>query len=81
LNVVHKEVPRDAKDDTDLWSGRIAGAPLDAEWRWVLDQVGFVDVRRACEVDVFSGSAHESDAREFDTRGVTFAGTKPMTSR
>jgi hypothetical protein len=43
----------------------------------VLDQAGFVDVRRGCEVDVFSGSAHESDAREFDTRGITFRGTKP----
>jgi hypothetical protein len=28
-------------------------------------------------VDVFSGSKHESDAKEFDTRGVTFAGVKP----
>jgi hypothetical protein len=26
---------------------------------------------------VFSGSAHESDAKEFDTRGVTFGGRKP----
>jgi hypothetical protein len=32
-------------------------------------------------VDVFSGSAHESDAKEFDTRGVTFGGIKPTTSR
>jgi hypothetical protein len=43
----------------------------------VLNQVGFVDVRRGCEVDVFSGSAHESDAKEFETRGVTFGGRKP----
>jgi hypothetical protein len=28
-------------------------------------------------VDVFSGSQHESDAKEFETRGVTFAGVKP----
>ena len=46
----------------------------------MLDQVGFVDVRRGCEADVFSGSAHESDAKEFDTRGVTFRGTKPAIS-
>jgi len=47
----------------------------------VLDQAGFVDVRWGRQVDVFSGSQHESDAREFDTRGVTFGGTKPAVSR
>jgi hypothetical protein len=30
------------------------------------------------EVDVFSGSAHESDAREFETRGVTVFARKPV---
>jgi len=39
--------------------------------------VGFVNVRWGSEVDVFSGSKHESDAKEFDTRGVTFTGEKP----
>jgi hypothetical protein len=34
-------------------------------------------VRWGREVDVFSGSKHESNAKEFDTRGVTFAGVKP----
>jgi len=29
------------------------------------------------EIDVFSGSKHESDAREFETSGVTFKGGKP----
>ena len=29
------------------------------------------------QVDVFSGSKHESDARDFDTHGVTFSGVKP----
>jgi hypothetical protein len=43
----------------------------------VLSRVGFTDVRWGRQVDVFSGSKHESDAREFDTRGVTFAGIKP----
>jgi len=28
-------------------------------------------------VDVFSGSAHESDAKDFDTRGVVFSAEKP----
>jgi len=28
-------------------------------------------------VDVFSGSPHESDAHEFETRGVTFRARKP----
>jgi hypothetical protein len=42
----------------------------------VLEHVGFRDLRWGREVDVFSGSAHESDAKEFDTRGVTFAARK-----
>lgn len=43
----------------------------------MLAQVGFVDVRWGQQVDVFSGSAHESDAKQFETRGVTFAARKP----
>ena len=43
----------------------------------MLDHVGFRDVRWGQEVDVFSGSEHESDAKEFETRGVTFAAQKP----
>jgi len=42
----------------------------------VLDEVGFVQVRWGRQIDVFSGSQHESDAKDFDTRGVTFAGVK-----
>jgi hypothetical protein len=42
-----------------------------------LANVGFEDVRWGREVDVFSGSKHESDAKEFDTRGITFAAFKP----
>jgi len=30
------------------------------------------------EVDVFSGSKQESDAAEFDTRGVTVFARKPL---
>jgi uncharacterized damage-inducible protein DinB len=37
----------------------------------VLALTGFVEVVLSNEVDVFSGSKHESDAKEFDTRGVT----------
>ncbi len=43
----------------------------------MLDHVDFTDVRWGQQVDVFSGSRHESDAKEFDTRGVTFAALKP----
>jgi hypothetical protein len=39
--------------------------------------MGFVDLRWGREVDVFSGSRHESDAREFETRGVTLMARKP----
>lgn len=42
----------------------------------MLEHVGFTDVRWGPQVDVFSGSEHESDAKEFDTRGVTFTGVK-----
>ena len=73
---VRLEVPQDAKDDINLWSSCIAGALLDDEWRWLLDDLGFSDVRWGMEVDVFSGSLHESDAAEFETRGVTFSAVK-----
>ncbi len=43
----------------------------------MLDYAGFAGVRWGNQTDVFSGSAHESDARDFDTRGVTLAGFKP----
>lgn len=42
----------------------------------MLKHSGFTDVRWGSEIDVFSGSMHESDAKEFDTRGVTLAGVK-----
>jgi hypothetical protein len=40
-------------------------------------EAGFASVRVGCTVDVFSGSAHESDAKEFDTRGIVFSAMKP----
>jgi hypothetical protein len=44
----------------------------------LLEEVGFIDVEMSTEVDVFSGSKHESDAKDFDTRGVTvYARTPP----
>jgi hypothetical protein len=51
----------------------VAGGLHEAEWREVLAFTGFTDIRWGDEVDVFSGSRHESDAAEFETRGVTFA--------
>jgi len=42
----------------------------------VLAHSGFVDIRWGRQVDVFSGSKHESDAAEFDTRGITFSAIK-----
>ena len=75
--VVHIDVPQEAKDDVELWSNCIAGALTQDEWKWVLNQVGFTDVRWGAQTDVYSGSKHESDAKEFDTRGVSFAGVKP----
>jgi SAM-dependent methyltransferase len=77
---VMKEVPQSAKDDINLWSSCIAGALLYDEWRWLLNELGFRDVTWGMEVDVFSGSVHESDAAEFDTRGITFSGVKPLGS-
>jgi hypothetical protein len=46
----------------------------------VLQHSGFVDIRWGAQVDVFSGSKHESDAAEFETRGVTFAAHKSIIS-
>ena len=42
----------------------------------MLDEAGFAKVRWGRQIDVFSGSKHESDAKDFDTHGVTFAGVK-----
>jgi ubiquinone/menaquinone biosynthesis C-methylase UbiE len=75
--IVYIDVPQEAKDDVELWSNCIAGALTKGEWQWVLDHIGFQDVRWGAETDVYSGSKHESDAREFETRGVTFTGRKP----
>jgi SAM-dependent methyltransferase len=75
--IVHIDVPQDAKDDVELWSNCIAGALTRDEWQWVIDSAGFVDTRWGAETDVYSGSKHESDAKEFETRGVTFAARKP----
>ena len=43
----------------------------------LLEETGFIDVAMSNEVDVFSGSKHESDAKDFDTRGVTVFARKP----
>ena len=43
----------------------------------MVTQTGFAEVQWGRQVDVFSGSKHESDAKEFETYGVTFAATKP----
>jgi hypothetical protein len=43
----------------------------------VVRAAGFKDLRVGCMVDVFSGSAHESDAKDFDTRGIVFSAVKP----
>lgn len=69
--LVHLAVPQEAKDDVDLWSNCIAGSLLDTEWRQLLQMAGFTDIAMSNEVDVYSGSKHESDAKAFDTRGVT----------
>lgn len=39
-------------------------------------RAGFKRLRVGCLVDVFGGSAHESDAREFETRGIVFSANK-----
>jgi hypothetical protein len=37
----------------------------------VLERSGFADVVWGRQIDVFSGSKHESSAAEFETMGVT----------
>ena len=49
---------------------------VQSEWQWILDHLGFEDVRWGRQTDVYSGSKHESDAKEFETRGVTIGGTR-----
>lgn len=44
----------------------------------VVRMAGFEDIRVGCMVDVFSGSPHESDAAEFETRGMVFRAHKPL---
>jgi hypothetical protein len=44
----------------------------------LLEQTGFTEIVMSNEVDVFSGSKHESDAKDFDTRGVTVSARKPV---
>ena len=43
----------------------------------VIRKAGFVDLVTGDMVDVFSGSPHESDAKDFDARGITFKAIKP----
>ncbi len=43
----------------------------------VVKEAGFIHARVGCLVDVFSGSAHESAAKNFDTRGIVFSAAKP----
>jgi hypothetical protein len=45
----------------------------------VVKAAGFTKVHIGCMVDVFSGSAHESDAKDFDTRGIVFSAEKATT--
>jgi hypothetical protein len=42
----------------------------------VVRSAGFSDLHVGCMVDVFSGSANESDAKEFDARGIVFSAVK-----
>ncbi|MDA1257788.1 MAG: hypothetical protein O3C10_08090 [Chloroflexi bacterium] len=43
----------------------------------MLANAGFVDVQLGEQVDVFSGSVHESSAANFETYGLTIFGRKP----
>ena len=43
----------------------------------VIRKAGVLDLVTRDMVDVFSGSPHESDAKDFDTRGIAFRAVKP----
>ena len=45
----------------------------------MIRDAGFTDIEVGSMIDVFSGSARESDAAEFDTRGIVLSGGKPYT--
>lgn len=44
----------------------------------MLESTGFVEVEFGRQVDVFSGSKHESSAASFDTMGINIRGGKPL---
>ena len=46
------------------------------EYLQLVRAADFEKLTVGCMVDVFSGSPHESDAKEFDTRGIVFSAVK-----
>jgi hypothetical protein len=76
--VVAREVPDDAKADVTLWTGCIAGALSEDEFRTMLKEAGFTGITFAPKrYDVFSDAPSASSAAEFGTEGVDISAVKP----
>jgi len=50
----------------------LTGALLVEDYLQVVLAAGFEELTVGCMVDVFFGSPHVSDAKEFDTRRIVF---------
>jgi SAM-dependent methyltransferase len=76
--VVSRDVPPDAKTDVTLWTGCIAGALSEAEFREMLATAGFIEIAFSEKrYDVFGGAPSASSAAEFGTVGVDISAIKP----
>jgi arsenite methyltransferase len=74
---VGREVPHEAICDIDLWTDCIAGGQSLADWRGLMDGVGFVDLEVGPGVDTFGGAPGENNARAFAVAGYPFFARKP----
>jgi arsenite methyltransferase len=74
---VGREVPHEAICDIDLWTDCIAGGQSLADWRGLMDGVGFVDLEVGPGVDTFGGAPGENNARAFAVTGYPFFARKP----
>jgi TusA-related sulfurtransferase/precorrin-6B methylase 2 len=74
--VVEKAVPISAKCNVNLWTGCIAGALLESEYRATVLRAGFVDFKITWRKDVFSGAPQASSAASFGTTGINFRAHK-----
>ena len=72
-----RAVPAEAVANAELWTDCIAGGLTVADWRQLLDEVGFVDCQVGPPVDTFGGAAGEANARSYGVFAHPFVAHKP----